>query len=91
MRAGAFALHAYRVLGCRDAARLDFRSDANGVPHFLEANCLPGLRQNYSDLAILANLVGLSYDHFMSGIVEAAIARLGLSAGARRIAAGARS
>lgn len=91
MRAGAFALQAYRVLGCRDAARLDFRSDANGVPHFLEANPLPGLRPNYSDLAILADLVGLSYDQFMAEIVEAAIARLGLRAESRRIAAGVRS
>ena len=91
VRAGAFALHAYSVLGCRDAARLDFRSDANGVPSFLEANPLPGLRPNYSDLAILADLAGLSYDQFMSEIVEAAIARIGLRAKARRIVAGSRS
>src|SRR5688572_6036610 len=35
------ALHAYRLLGCRDVARLDFRMDAAGRPRFLECNPLP--------------------------------------------------
>ena len=87
-RAAAFALQAYRALDCRDAARLDFRSDADGVPHFLEANSLPGLRPNYSDLPILAELAGLGYDRFIAEIMDAAISRVGLGAGPRRAAAG---
>ncbi len=90
MQAGASALRAYRALECRDAARLDFRSDADGVPQFLEANTLPGLRPKYSDLAILADLVGLSYDRFMGEIMDAAIARVGPRAESRPAEAASR-
>jgi D-alanine-D-alanine ligase len=48
------ARHAYRALGCRDVARLDFRLDAAGRPHFLECNPLPGLNPDSSDIVILA-------------------------------------
>jgi D-alanine-D-alanine ligase len=50
----ALALRAYRLLGCRDVARIDFRLDARGRPHFLECNPLPGLNPDSSDLVILA-------------------------------------
>ena len=40
--AGERALVAYHALECRDAARIDFRSDAHGEPYFLEANPLGG-------------------------------------------------
>lgn len=30
------ALAAYRVIGCRDAGRVDTRMDENGVPHIIE-------------------------------------------------------
>jgi D-alanine-D-alanine ligase len=88
LQAGELALRAYHALECRDAARLDLRSDAYGVPHFLEANILPGLRPNYSDLTILADLVGLSYDQFIAEILQAAITRLGLHTQLRRAAPG---
>lgn len=78
MRAGAFALDAYRALECRDAARLDFRSNGAGVPQFLEANPLPGLRPGYSDLPLLADLAGIPYDTLMGEILEAAMTRFGL-------------
>lgn len=88
VRAGAFALDAYRALECRDAARLDFRSDAAGVPKFLEANPLPGLRPGYSDLPILANLAGVAYDRLMGDILTAAMKRLRLHDRPRRQSAG---
>ena len=50
----SYALTAYRLLGCRDLARLDFRLDATGAPHFLECNPLPGLHPESGDLAILS-------------------------------------
>lgn len=78
MRAANHALAAYRALGCRDAARLDFRSDANGVPMFLEANPLAGLHPAHSDLPMLAAKSGMDYDALMGGIVESASARYGI-------------
>lgn len=80
------ALRAYHALGCRDAARLDFRSDAAGVPMFLEANPLAGLHPSHSDLPILSTMAGLSYDSLMAEIVDAASARyaIGLAKARRR-------
>jgi D-alanine-D-alanine ligase len=82
-RAAERALAAYRALGCRDAARLDFRSDGRNEPHFLEANPLPGLRPDYSDLPILAGLAGVCYDALIGEIVDAAVARCELRSGQR--------
>jgi D-alanine-D-alanine ligase len=87
-RAGERALAAYGALECRDAARLDFRSDGRLEPHFLEANPLPGLRPEYSDLPILAALAGVCYDDLIGEIVDAAIARNGMRTGQRKGARG---
>ncbi|HUF88096.1 MAG TPA: D-alanine--D-alanine ligase [Thermohalobaculum sp.] len=76
--AGGLALAAYRALECRDAARIDLRSDAAGVPQFLEANPIAGLHPTHSDLPMLARLAGRSYDWLMGGILDAAAGRLGL-------------
>jgi D-alanine-D-alanine ligase len=70
------ALLAYRALGCRDIARLDFRV-RDGVPYFLEANPLPGLHPESSDLVILARLNGLSHAALVQEIFHAARARHG--------------
>ena len=37
------AMRAFKALSLRDFARIDFKEDVQGVPHFLEANTLPGL------------------------------------------------
>ena len=65
---------AFRALGCRDIARVDFRV-RDGVPYFLEVNPLPGLNPVDSDLVILAQQVGWSYEKLVRSIVEAAIQR----------------
>ncbi|MEC9369009.1 MAG: D-alanine--D-alanine ligase [Pseudomonadota bacterium] len=78
--AGVAALAAYRSLECRDAARLDFRSDERGQPHFLEANPLAGLHPEHSDLPISARLAGKTYDWLMGEIVHAAMNRYGKGA-----------
>lgn len=77
-KAGIIALSAYRALGCRDAARVDMRSDAKGRPHFLEVNTLAGLHPTHSDLPILAAKAGLGFDGLIGGIVDAAARRYNL-------------
>ncbi|HEY8298996.1 MAG TPA: ATP-grasp domain-containing protein [Methyloceanibacter sp.] len=77
--AGARALQAYRALECRDAARIDFRSDANGEPHFLEANPLAGLNPWHSDLPILAAQNGIEFVTLIGMILDAGLARYGRS------------
>jgi D-alanine-D-alanine ligase len=69
------ALAAYEVLGCRDVARIDFRL-RDGVPYFLEANPLPGLTPETSDLVILAELVGLSHAQLIEAILTATLERV---------------
>ncbi len=77
--AGTRALEAYRALECRDAARIDFRSDANGEPYFLEANPLAGLNPWHSDLPILAAQNGIDFVALIGLIVDAGLARYGMS------------
>ncbi len=76
---GRLALDAYRALGCRDTARLDFRSDAAGRPHFLEANPIAGLHPTHSDLPILNAQTGRSYPSLIAQILRSAADRCGLS------------
>ncbi|GIW80731.1 MAG: D-alanine--D-alanine ligase [Gemmatales bacterium] len=71
------AQRAYQVLGCRDVARIDFRLHDN-IPYFLEANPIPGLNAEVSDLVILAGLAGWSYDELIEAIVTSAMKRLSL-------------
>ena len=55
-------------------ARIDFRL-RDGVPYFLEANPLPGLNPESSDLVILARLVGVEHDRLVGMILEEAMKR----------------
>ena len=77
--AGARGLEAYRALECRDAARIDFRSDANGEPYFLEANPLAGLNPWHSDLPILAAQNGVEFVMLIGMVLDAGLARYGRS------------
>jgi D-alanine-D-alanine ligase len=68
------ALSAYKALGCRDVARIDFRL-RDGVPYFIEANPLPGLNPQTGDLVILAGKMGVSHAQLIERILTAAIQR----------------
>ncbi len=74
-RAEAIALAVWRLLGCRDAGRVDLRSDCFGRPHFLEVNPLPGLHPHHSDLPILCTQLGMTYRELIDRIVTSASAR----------------
>ncbi len=74
----ADALSAYRLLGCRDIARMDFRLDASGRPHFIECNALPGLNPESSDLVIMTRDT-LPYAQLVQGILHDAARRCGVS------------
>jgi D-alanine-D-alanine ligase len=68
------SLRAFKVLGCRDFARVDFRISAAGVPYFLEINPLPGLG-NHSDLVIMAQKTGWSHRQLISAVLNSAVER----------------
>ena len=69
------ALAAWRILGCRDAGRIDIRCDENGRAQFLEVNPLAGLHPVHSDLPIICRHVGLAYDDLIARIVASAAER----------------
>lgn len=78
------ALEAWRVLGCRDAGRLDVRCDRRGRPCFLEVNPLAGLHPEHSDLPILCRLAGVSFERLISWVLASAARRIGETADASR-------
>ncbi|MBN1760329.1 MAG: hypothetical protein JW863_18520 [Chitinispirillaceae bacterium] len=73
--AAEMALHIWRKLGCRDAGRIDFRADTNGMPCFLELNPLAGLHPTHSDLPIMWQLRGLRYTDLIGEIISSALRR----------------
>jgi D-alanine-D-alanine ligase len=79
-RVNRLAKGAFRALGARDYGRIDIRLDERGVPHFLEANLIPGLanhdfvsyftaacevNQNMSYETMILSLVTLSLNRYM--------------------------
>lgn len=61
----------FRVMGCADVARVDFRLDRhnNDKPYILEVNPLPGLNPRISDLVIEAHAEGVSHAETMNSIL----------------------
>ena len=73
----------FRVLGCNDVSRVDFRLDEadNFKPYILEINPLPGLAPGISDLVIEAAAMGMGHTELVNLILETAIIRHGLKTG----------
>ena len=70
----------FRVCGCYDVSRVDFRLDEkdNYKPYVLEINPLPGLAPGISDLVIEAEAIHISHAELVSRILDAAIRRHGI-------------
>ncbi len=69
-----YSLKAFKVLGCRDFSRVDFRIGRDGTPYFLEINPLPGLG-SYSDLIIMAIKLGWTHHEVICAVLDAALER----------------
>jgi len=77
-------LDAFRVLGCRDWARIDVRLDASGVPNVLEVNPLPGILPDPADNSCLpkaARAAGIGYEELIQNCLKYAAARQGVDLG----------
>jgi D-alanine-D-alanine ligase len=70
------ALSAWRGLGCRDAGRMDLRSDRSGRPNFMEVNPLAGLHPQHSDLPIIFSLMGKTFHQLIDMIMHSALKRV---------------
>lgn len=58
-----FALRAFMALGVRDFGRIDIKMDSHGLPHFLEANLVPGMTRDSSYFPEACRIdAGLSYE-----------------------------
>jgi len=73
------SLMAWRGLDLKDAGRVDLRSDARGIPHFMEVNSLAGLNPVRSDLPILCNFLGMTYHELISSIIYSALKRANIN------------
>jgi len=71
----AHSLKLFKILGCRDMARIDFRLDSQGQPYFIEANPLPGLKPGHSDYPMIAQYRGIDYRTLIGFILESALSR----------------
>jgi len=65
----------YKVLNCRDFARIDFRLSPEGKLYFIEINPLPGLAPGYSDFPIIAGFCGIDHTSLILGILDSALTR----------------
>lgn len=70
------ALRAWAGLNCRDAGRVDLRTDDRDVPNVIEVNPLAGIHPQHSDLPIICNLAGISYVRLFELIMQSALMRL---------------
>lgn len=68
------ACKAFRLLGCRDIARLDFRVSAEGKPYVLEVNPNPDISPT-GGITECLEAAGLTHPGFVKQMVENALAR----------------
>jgi D-alanine-D-alanine ligase len=67
---------AYHAVGCRGAARVDFRIHPNGRPYVLELNTIPGMTAR-SLLPMAAAHHGMTYDDLVDAMLQSALLKRG--------------
>jgi D-alanine-D-alanine ligase len=83
-RLNELAERAYRLLGCRDYARVDFRIDPEGTPFILEVNPNPGIAPDEAGYHRCLRAAGISPADFAVRLVRNALDRRAISAGYSR-------
>jgi D-alanine-D-alanine ligase len=68
------AVQAYRILGCRDYARVDMRLSKDYDPYIIEVNPNPDISDE-AGLARSAQAAGYSFEQFVGKIIECALER----------------
>jgi D-alanine-D-alanine ligase len=71
----------YRVLNCRDWARIDVRLDKDARPSILEVNPLPGILPRPEDNSCFpkaARAAGMSYNQLINAVLDIALERCGM-------------
>ena len=63
------AKEAFKALGGKSLGRIDIKMNHRGVPHFMEANLMPGLRKGYFYRSCLLNL-DMNYDDMIFNIAN---------------------
>ncbi len=77
----ALCTRAYKVLRCRDWARVDVRMDAHGRPLILELNPLPGILPRPEDNSCFpkaARSAGMRYNELINAVLDIAMQRCGV-------------
>ena len=63
------AKESFNALGGKSLGRIDIKMNHKGVPHFMEANLMPGLRKGYFYRSCLLNL-DMNYDDMIFNIAN---------------------
>jgi len=61
--------NAFKALDGKSLGRIDIKMNHNGVPHFIEANLMPGLRKGYFYRSCLLNL-NMSYEQMILTVAD---------------------
>jgi D-alanine-D-alanine ligase len=72
------AIRGHIGVGAVDVSRLDIRLDAAGEPRLLEINSLPGLSPGFSDLCVIGQAEGLTYQDLILEILYLGASRFGM-------------
>ena len=59
----------FKALGGKSLGRIDIRMNHRGIPHFMEANLMPGLRKGYFYRSCALNL-DMSYEDMIFSIAN---------------------